>query len=345
MIPYIDLLNNPALVCVDDEAIILMSLEQEIREVLDSNVEIELFTSGEAALAFIEAHKAEGNDLVLVISDQVMPKMTGDAFLEKVHTLSPETKTVMLTGYSNIEALKNAVNAGGISRYFTKPWNHELLQSVLVESVTSYTLNRMSALHNRQIERITDSLINALEKTNAVFDYDLGEHVHRVSLTSGLLAKEAGFPESFVRRIVTFSKLHDVGKIGVACSLMNKKDIYSPEEYELMKMHVIFGGKVFENSEIDSMARNIALYHHEKWDGSGYKQGLSGEAIPIESRIVAIADVFDALVSQRPYKAALPFDEAVKIILDGRGKHFDPTLVDNFQSHLREIREISAYQD
>jgi putative two-component system response regulator len=342
MIPFIDQLIKPVILCVDDETIILMSLEQEIRAALGLDVDIELFTSGVDALSFIEEHQAEKGDVVMVISDQVMPHMTGDVLLEGVHRLSPQTKTVMLTGYSNIEALKNAVNSGGLGRYVTKPWDAELMSSILLESVSSYTLARISERHNRQIERISDSLIKALENAHSVFDYDLSKHVQSVSRMCGLLARGAGYPESFIRRIETFSKLHDVGKIGTACALMNKAGRYTPEEYELMKMHVVFGGRVFDDVELDPMARNIALYHHEKWDGSGYQSGLSGEAIPPEARIVAVVDVFDALISKRPYKAAMKFDDATRIVGEGRGAHFDPNLVDIFFSRIEEVKALCS---
>jgi putative nucleotidyltransferase with HDIG domain len=182
----------------------------------------------------------------------------------------------------------------------------------------------------RTIEKMTIGLVTVLEDANLANDDETGNHIIRVSEYAALLADHYGADRDFVKRIRLYASLHDVGKVGIPDVILKKPGLYSPAEFKAMKQHVIIGHRMLDNVEIDIMARNIAYYHHEKWDGSGYANGLSGEAIPLEARIIALADVFDALTSKRIYKDAFPFPKAEQIILAERGRHFDPRIVDVF---------------
>jgi HD-GYP domain-containing protein (c-di-GMP phosphodiesterase class II) len=191
-----------------------------------------------------------------------------------------------------------------------------------------------------KLENTTGALITALESANFYNDSDTGSHIKRVSEFSALFAKGAGADSDFVKRIRLYASLHDVGKVGLSDALLKKPGKYTPEEFELMKDHVQIGERMLDNPEIDPMARNIALYHHEKWDGTGYLKGLKGEEIPLEARIVAIADVYDALSQRRVYKEAFPEEKVDGIIREGSGTHFDPELVEVYFRDKSEILEI-----
>jgi putative two-component system response regulator len=155
-----------------------------------------------------------------------------------------------------------------------------------------------------------------------------------------------GLDEETTESIYYAAPMHDVGKIGIPDAILLKPGTLSPGEWEIMKTHTTIGGQILQGSSLDiiRMAETIALTHHEKWDGSGYPRGLQGEDIPLIGRISAIADVFDALTSKRPYKEVHTLDRAFAIIREGRGTHFDPQVVDAFFSALNEILYIQAFE-
>ena len=173
-------------------------------------------------------------------------------------------------------------------------------------------------------------------------DNETGKHILRVSQTATLIAKYLGWNEIECEILMHATPMHDVGKIGIPDNVLLKPGKLDPEEWELMKAHTTIGARILEgaNSEPLLLAREIALSHHEKWDGSGYPHGLSGKDIHLGGRIVALADVFDALTSERPYKKAWTVDAAINMIRENKGLHFDPELVDIFEKHLPEIIAI-----
>jgi response regulator RpfG family c-di-GMP phosphodiesterase len=194
-----------------------------------------------------------------------------------------------------------------------------------------------------------------------VHDIETGAHILRTKKYVKALAThiyEKGFYEKElsperIEMMYATAPLHDLGKVGIEDAILKKEGKLTPMEYEVMKTHADLGRYIINNA-ISSykenaffvMARNIAHYHHEKWDGTGYPEGLKGEEIPLESRLMALADVYDALVSKRVYKEAFSFEETNKIIIDGKGKHFDPILVDGFVEIKDLFREIAQkYSD
>ena len=275
--------------------------------------------------------------------------MKGHEVLSRVKGLSPETFTILLTGFSDLEGVKQAVNNAELYRYITKPWKKEEFVFTIREALRSFQQEQLIGEQTVKIEKLTFSMIRALEAANLSYDEDTSFHIQRVSEYSAYLAEALQCEASFVHRIRTYSKLHDIGKVGVACQLLNKPGKYTPEEFAIMKQHVQFGYQILKVEGIDDMARNIAYHHHERWDGSGYLLGLTGETIPLEARIVAVADVFDALLSRRIYKQALPFDEAIQLILEASGTHFDPAIDEVFvkaRNDLQAIRErVNAMEE
>lgn len=195
------------------------------------------------------------------------------------------------------------------------------------------------AERTRELMEITLATVAALEKATELSDPETGHHILRVASYSALIAEEMGLGQEFVDKIRLYAPLHDVGKVGVPDQILKKGDILSAEEFEEMKKHTIYGYELLSAAKADPMACNIALCHHERYDGTGYPRRLKGEVIPIEARIVAVADVFDALITARRYKAAFPVDAAIKIIVEDMAKSFDPMVLRAFARRRSQIIE------
>ncbi len=200
-------------------------------------------------------------------------------------------------------------------------------------------LKNLKEVHGR-LKKITFGLVETLESANTYNDEDTGDHVKRINSYSSLLAEKLRMGKTFIDEIGTYASLHDIGKIGISDLILKKPGRLTPEEFEEMKKHSEIGYDMVKNLGVGSIAKNIIRYHHEKWDGSGYPKELSGEEIPIEARIVALADVYDALRQKRAYKEAFSHEKAVEIISSLAGTHFDPHLVDIFLRVNLEFKEI-----
>jgi putative two-component system response regulator len=175
-------------------------------------------------------------------------------------------------------------------------------------------------------------------------DDDTAAHIHRMSRYSSILAEGLGLSTAEVESIQYASPMHDIGKLGVPDSILMKPGKLTPQEFKEMQNHTIFGAKILENAKADLLrvSEQIAFTHHEKWDGSGYPRGLKGEAIPLSGRIVALADVFDALTSKRCYKPAFPLEQSLDIIKEGNGRHFDPKIVQAFLNNIEKFLAVKA---
>ncbi len=336
-------MGNEHIVCVDDESILLQSLRQELKaDEFFSALAIDIVDSGRAALELIGDILREGDEIPALISDQRMPSMSGEELLLKTQALIPDTSKILLTGYSDIGAVVNLVNGNALYRYLSKPWDRKDLLLTIREACRAYRQKRLVAELSSKIERLTFAMVTVLESTNFYFDEETGDHIERVSLISEFIARKAGLDESFVKLVKLYSLLHDIGKVGLDKEILLKPGRLTAEEFEKVKAHVSIGHQILGNSAIDVMAKNIVLYHHEKWAGNGYVSGLKGDAIPLEARIVAIADVFDALVSERVYKRAFTYDEAKAIIEKEKGISFDPRLVEVFLEGISSVSDPQA---
>ncbi|MEE4251615.1 MAG: HD domain-containing phosphohydrolase, partial [Alcanivoracaceae bacterium] len=196
---------------------------------------------------------------------------------------------------------------------------------------------RTEELHHTRLQ-----VVQRLGMAAEYRDEETGNHILRMSHICALLAKETGWDDNQCDLILNASPMHDIGKIGIPDAILLKPGRFEPDEWEIMKTHATIGARLLDgdDSELMCMARDIASSHHEKWDGSGYPRGLKGEQIPMAARIAALADVFDALTSERPYKKAWTVEAAVDLIRENSGKHFDPLLVDIFQRELPRIVAI-----
>ena len=345
-------MRKPVILIVDDVAENRLILATILNKNTDYTVM--LAGGGEAVLEAIEDNIPD-----LILLDIMMPNMDGYevASILKQRKTTREIPIVFITAVTEIESVVRAFEAGGVD-YITKPFNKEELLSRVnthmkiklmqdeLKQKNDLLADRELHLTNlveektKKLENTTGALITALESANFYNDSDTGNHIKRVSEFSALFAREAGAEPEFVKRIRLYASLHDVGKVGLSDALLKKPGKYTPDEFEMMKDHVTIGNRMLDNPEIDPMARSIARYHHEKWDGSGYLQGLTGEEIPLEARIVAIADVYDALSQKRVYKDAFTEDKVDAIIREGRGAHFDPLLVDIYFDKKRDIVKI-----
>jgi putative two-component system response regulator len=200
---------------------------------------------------------------------------------------------------------------------------------------------------HRELEEAYLDTIHRLALAAEYKDEDTGDHIMRMSRYSALLAEKLGLSSDEVKNILYAAPMHDIGKIGIPDSILLKPGKLTEEEFSIMKTHSIIGANLlaYSKSEILQVAEQIAISHHEKWNGKGYPQGLSGDNIPLSGRIVGLADVFDALTSKRPYKEAFSLEKAVDIIKKDRGQHFDPDIVDVFLNNINEIVTIKAQID
>jgi len=197
---------------------------------------------------------------------------------------------------------------------------------------------------NQELREAYLDTIHRLALAAEYKDEDTGDHIMRMSRYSALLAEKLGLSSDEVKNILYAAPMHDIGKIGIPDNILIKPGKLTDEEFGILKTHSIIGANLlaYSKSEILQVAEQIAISHHEKWNGKGYPKGLAGEDIPLTGRIIGLADVFDALTSKRPYKDAFPVEKAIDIIKKERGEHFDPHVVDVFLENIDEILQIKG---
>ena len=279
----------------------------------------------------------------LILLDLHMPHMDGLAVMEQLNEIAEASylPILMLTGDLSAEARREALSRGA-KDFVNKPFNpDEVLLRIrtLLETRFLYlqiqSQNQMLEAkvreRTRELESAQIEIIERLARAAEFRDDNTGQHTERVGRMAALLGRELGLPDAHVALMRRAAPLHDVGKIGIPDSILLKLGKLTPAEFELVKTHTTIGARILSGSRFAllRLAEEIAFSHHERWDGSGYA-GLSGDAIPLPGRIVAVADVFDALTQKRPYKPAWPLEEAVAEIQRQRGRQFDPQVVEAF---------------
>jgi putative two-component system response regulator len=335
--------RNARILIVDDEA----NNVDVLRRILSrfGFARVESTTDSREAAALYVRHRPD-----LILLDLHMPHLDGLDVMAQLNQIAEATYLPILILSADVtpEARQEALSRGA-KDFVNKPFQQDeiilriktLLQTrqlyLQIQSqnqlLEAKVRERTKALEEAQIE-IVERLAVAAEFR----DDNTGQHTQRVGQLSALVARQLGLPDSQVTLIRRAAPLHDVGKIGVPDAILLKSALLTDEEYALMRVHTTIGAQILSGSEFAILrtAEVIAACHHERWDGTGYPNGLAGEEIPLAGRLVALADVFDALVHERPYKPAWPLDRAVEEILSLRGTHFDPAVVDAFEAFDHE---------
>ena len=311
--------------------------------ILRSEYDIKVALNGDKALAI--ANNEPRPDMILL--DVMMPGMDGYEVCRRLKA-DPSTSqipVIFITAKSDARDEALGLSLGAVD-YITKPISPPIVQARVKTHLALYDQNRELA---RQIKEHTEELshtrleiIRRLGRAAEYKDNETGLHVIRMSHYSRLIAQAYGGNPEWVELVFYAAPMHDIGKIGIPDQILLKKGKLNEEEWAIMKKHPEFGARIIGNdySSLLKMSRIIALTHHEKWDGSGYPDGMAGEEIPLEGRIVAVADVFDALTSERPYKHAWSVEKAMQYIDNESGRHFDPLLVQLFHEVLDDAIDI-----
>ncbi|MGH7662531.1 MAG: HD domain-containing phosphohydrolase [Vulcanimicrobiaceae bacterium] len=290
----------------------------------------------------------------LVIVDYRMPEMDGLEFITRFRNMSTlkEVPVVMLTAERDIDIRRRAIESGA-NDFLNKPADPiefvARVRNLLALNDSRRKLaNRALQLADEvrkatvQIARREQETIHRLTRASEFRDNETGLHIVRMGRYSAILGRALGMNHSDQELLLLAAPMHDIGKVATPDNILLKPGKLTAEEWEIMKQHTTAGFEILRDSDSKLLQKGaeIALTHHEKWDGSGYPRGLAGDKIPIAGRICALADVFDALTSVRPYKPAWPIEQAIVHVHQGKGSHFDPTVVNAFERALSEIREI-----
>ena len=341
---------KPTILVVDDTPDNLSLM----RELLKGDYQVQLANGGERALklAALSPHP----DLILL--DIMMPGIDGYEVCQRLKA-DPATRNipvVFLTAKTEVEDEKKGLEIGAVD-YITKPISPPIVLArvkihLALKAQADFLRDKNDFLEvevnkrTREVVAIQDVTILAMASLAETRDSDTGNHIRRTQFYVKALAQylsthpkfSAQLTDSYIQILFKSAPLHDIGKVGIPDRILLKPGRFDAAEFEIMKTHTTLGYEAIEHAEkqlgmhVDflSTAKEIALSHQEKWDGSGYPQGLAGDAIPVSARLMAVADVYDALISRRVYKEGMPHEKAVAIIIEGRGNHFDPDMVDAF---------------
>ena len=314
------------LLLVDDEPVNLRVLKQT----LGDEYRLVFAKNGMDALKLVSQDKPD-----LILLDVMMPEMTG---LEVCITLKKDHATkaipiIFVTALNDAVYEAKGLNAGAVD-YISKPISPAV--------VRARVKTHLSLVQADELKRTRLQVIQRLGRASEYKDNETGMHVMRMSHYSHILALAYGFTELEAENLLHAAPMHDIGKIGIPDSIMLKPGKLTEEEFAIMRKHPEIGAEILGEADSDliKLAISVSMTHHEKWDGSGYPRGLVGDAIPIEGRIVALADVFDALTSVRPYKGAWSITDTMDYIKAQSGKHFDPSLVSLFEQNLDAMLAI-----
>ncbi len=344
---------------VDDEDLVLGTLSRIFE---NEPYEVYTFDTPSKALEAMEQHP-----FCVVVSDQMMPEMDGTEFLAHVRERWPDTVRILMTGYTETETVIRAINQGSVFRFVSKPWEIRELKKIVKDARDQYrlvnehrNLTRLTEEQNRELielnqglekrvqdrtrqlrdneEKLKNSLtqlrssleatIQALALTAEARDPYTAGHQRRVSDLSRAIAQRMGLPQDQVDGVRMAGSIHDLGKIYVPSEILNKPGKIGANEFELVKSHSQVGYDILKTITFPWPVADIELQHHERLDGSGYPNGLKGDEILLEARIVAVADVVESMSSHRPYRPALGIEKALEEIRAGRGTIFDERVVD-----------------
>lgn len=336
----------------DLQHILIVDDDEQIRDFIAAFVSREGYSfslagDAEAALSLLRERPVQ-----LMISDINMEGMTGVELLRVALERYPDLAVIMVTGVDDRETAIDTLEMGAYG-YITKPFHLNELVINITNALRRRHLEIEHRKHQEELEMLVEARtrelfksreesIHILSKAAEFRDNETAKHTIRMGQYSHQLARLVGLPEVLCKKIRDAAPLHDVGKIGISDSILLKPGQLTAEEFEIMKTHSEIGYRILSESTSDilRLGAEIALTHHEKYNGTGYPQNLVAEDIPITGRIAAVCDVFDALTSDRVYKKAIPLSEALEIMRQGRGSHFDPRVVDLFIGQVDIFADI-----
>lgn len=341
---------NMNVLIVDDQQSARTML-RHIVEGISPEIEVTDFGDPREALTW-----SQGHDTDLLLLDYRMPELDGVEFARRYRrSLTRRDVPIVLITVVGDEPVRQAALDAGVIDFLVKPIRPRELRARCknllqlrqqAESVKrrARSLEEQVLLGLQEIEHREREILFRLAKATESRDDATGAHLERMARYSGLIAEAIGLPDEEVRMIEAAAPLHDIGKISIPDAILNKPGPLTPEELAVMREHPVRGFEVLRDSSsrFVQLGAEIALRHHERWDGTGYPDGLAGEAIPLCARIVTVADVLDALTTRRPYKPAWPMAEALAYLNEQSGKMFDPRLVEALMEHLERAEEIRA---
>jgi putative two-component system response regulator len=336
----IDTLNERATVLIVDDtpmniSVLVGLLKQDYKTVVAKD--------GDQALNRVFS----GNMPDLILLDVMMPGIDGYEVCQRLKEdpRSRHIPVIFISAMNDVGDEEKGLLVGAVD-YITKPISPPIVLA-RVKTHLALAMQRKELL--REVSIRTDELANSrrelIRRLGLAAEYkdnETGLHVQRMAEYCRLIALDMGFSEMDADTLASAAPMHDIGKLGIPDEILCKPGRLTPDEFEVIKGHPEIGAKILENpdSELLTVARQVALFHHEKWDGSGYPHGLKGEEIPLSARIAALADVFDALVSERPYKRAWTMDATLQLFEEQKGLHFDPNVVEAFNRILPQVLEV-----
>lgn len=329
---------------VDDEAYICTIISRFlVKEGFDCSV---AYSADEAMQVM------KKKDIGLLITDINMPHKNGIELLQYTRTHHEDTAVIMVTAVDDRDTAIYALHLGAFG-YIIKPFNEKEMLINVANAIERRSIRIERKEYERVLEQKVEERTQELRRREELMvlrlvaaakyrDEETGTHIRRLGLYSAELAEALGWDSARVRDIRLAATMHDMGKIGIPDEILLKPGKLTDQEFAFIKKHPQIGADLLQNSGIEllDMAADIALYHHERWDGSGYPVGLAGMDIPEAARIVAIADVYDALANDRVYRPAFPEEKVIALMREGRGSHFDPDIFDLFLQTLPELRKI-----
>ncbi len=313
---------NKSILVVDDDPHILSALNQELTE---AGLESLTVPSAEDALALLRE-----KPIAILLTDNCMPSgMNGLDLLKIVKTTYPDTIRLLMTGHADLDTAVRAINESEVYKFIQKPWQWDSLLDVLNES-----MDRFNLVHS--LRHSDEAALLSLAQAVELKDLDTRGHCERVAEYASIMSEALELSDNRKKHIRYGCWLHDCGKIGVPEKILNKKGPLDWEELKIVRNHSLWGAEVANQAKFNQEVINVILHHHEQFNGEGYPAGLKGSDIPLEARIVTIADVFDALTTDRPYRKKFSREKAIQLLLTDDGVMFDPHLVGIFLDSLSE---------